>query len=87
MERTALRGRLKELIARHAANGIVADEIADDEVLTGGERIDLESLMMLNLLFSIEEEFELDLTDQQITREVFHDVGSLTAFVAVATVR
>jgi 3-hydroxyacyl-[acyl-carrier-protein] dehydratase len=54
--------------------------IADDMPFFGGD-VDLDSLDMLLLVTSIEKEFGIRIPSQDVGKEVFQNVGSLTAYI------
>jgi 3-hydroxyacyl-[acyl-carrier-protein] dehydratase len=75
---TAIRERLKAIIRRDLKLGDI--EIADDMVFFN-ESSDLDSLDMLLLVTSVEREFGFKIPSQEVGREVFHSVDTLSRYI------
>ncbi|MEM1355742.1 MAG: phosphopantetheine-binding protein [Planctomycetota bacterium] len=71
--------QLKSIIRRDLNLG--QDETIDDEMpLVGGE-MDLDSLDVLMLVTSVEKQFKVKISNQNLGREAFETVGTLAAFI------
>lgn len=82
----AIKDEVKQIVLEHLRSIDCCPEcLADDEKLIDGNRISLDSLDVLNLLFRLESSFDLDLTSISISRDCFENVASLTRFVSQAT--
>ena len=55
-------------------------DIADDEVLFGGG-MGLDSIGVLQIVFGLEREFEIEVTDDELRVELFDSMATLTEYV------
>jgi len=75
-----VRSRLAALVASQAHPPSTADTITDDTALLGGG-LDLDSLSLLDLVVSIEEQFDVKVAAADVTPEHFGTFGALAAYV------
>jgi acyl carrier protein len=71
---------VKQVIVRALDLAVPAEEIGDDEVLFG-VGLGADSLAALQILFALEEEFDLRVEDEELRVELFESVRSLTEYV------
>ncbi len=72
--------RVKQTIVRALELQIAPEEIPDDEVLFG-EGLGLDSIATLEIIFALEEEFALEVEDDDLQVELFASVASLVEYV------
>lgn len=75
-----LRARLAALVASLAPASSPAESITDDTVLLDGG-IDLDSLSLLDLVVSIDDELGVQVASADVTPEHFATFGRLVAYV------
>ena len=69
--------RVKEIIAEVSQLGITAAEVGDEpNVVT---RLGLQSTQILEIMVELENEFNVEFEDTEITEELWSSVGTLTA--------
>lgn len=71
--------QLKAIIRRDLNLG-AGEDIADDMPLVGGE-MDLDSLDVLMLVTSVEKQFKVKISNQNLGKEAFETVGTLARFI------
>ena len=80
-ETATLRQDLKRLIVESLRlEGLTTDKIGDDTPLFG-EELGLDSVDALELVVALEKEFGIKIKSQEIGREVFSSVSSLSQFI------
>lgn len=79
MELVAVKERLRDLVAESldAAGRDPIDGISDDEALPGI----LDSVVLSMLLASVEDEWDIELLDEEIEPEILESLSSLASFV------
>ena len=84
-ESPAIRSRIKHLLvnALHL-EGLAPSDIADDAPLFG-EGLGLDSVDALELVVALEKEFGIKIKSQELGREVFSSVSSLSQFITGRT--
>lgn len=85
MQDVATPDRIKRLIVESLhLEGIAPDMIADDAPLFG-EGLGLDSVDALELVVALEKEFGIRIKSQEIGREVFSSVATLSQFIEART--
>jgi acyl carrier protein len=77
----ALRQRLKELIIESLLLKNVTPESIEDDAPLFVEGLGLDSVDALELVVALENEFGIQIEDEEIGREVFASVSALAEFV------
>jgi acyl carrier protein len=72
--------RVKQTIVQALKLDLEIDEIADDEVLFG-DGLDADSMAVLEIVFAIEEEFDIRVEDEELRVELFDSVRTLVEYV------
>lgn len=72
--------RVKEVIVRALGLQVTPDEIPDDETIFGGG-IGADSTATLEIIFAVEEEFGIEVDDEDLRVELFNSVHTLTDYV------
>ena len=72
--------RVKGAIAAALELEVEADQIADDEVLFGGGMA-LDSIASLEIIASLEKEFNIEVPDEDLVPELFDSVATLAEYV------
>ena len=72
--------RVKQTIVRALELQVDPEDIADDEVLFG-EGLGLDSTATLEIVFALEEEFSIEVDDDDLQVELFSSVSSLVEYV------
>ena len=80
MDRKRLEHRIKEKIVKALELDIEPSDIPDDEVLFGGE-LGLDSISMLEILIAIEEEFEIEIEEENFRVEEFTSMRQLAEYI------
>jgi len=80
MERTELKGKVKELIVRRLKLEIDPKSIADSDPLFG-EGLGLDSIDALELVLGLEQEFGIKVADEEVGIKAFKSVDSLADFI------
>ena len=75
-----IRRRVKEVIVRALDLQVDPEEIPDDEVIFAGG-IGADSTATLEVIFAIEEEFGIEVDDEDLRVELFDSVGTLAEYV------
>ncbi|MDP6700527.1 MAG: phosphopantetheine-binding protein [Candidatus Latescibacteria bacterium] len=73
--------KVKELVIRVLQVEVDPAEIAEDEPLFG-DGLGADSMVALELVAAIEEEFAIDVTDAELRVELFESVAALADYVA-----
>ena len=77
--------RIKRLIVHSLNLDGVRPETIDDDAPLFGEGLGLDSVDALELVVALEKEFGIKIKSQEIGREVFSSVSSLSQFIAGRT--
>lgn len=72
--------RVKNVIVKALNLEIDPGEIGDDDILFGGE-MGLNSMAMIELVVGIEEEFNIEVSDEDLRPEVFESVNTIARYV------
>ena len=80
MDRRRLEHRIKEKIVKALELDIEPSEIPDDEMLFGGE-LGLDSISVLEVLVAIEEEFEIEIEEEDFRIEEFSSIRQLAEYI------
>ena len=72
--------RVKKIIVKSLKLEIDPHEIADDESLFEG--IGADSIAALEIIFAIEEEFGIDVDDEDLRVELFDSVSAMSRYIA-----
>lgn len=72
--------RVKEVIVKALDLRVEPEEIPDDETIFGGG-IGADSTATLEIVFAVEEEFGIEVEDEDLRVELFDSVRSLTEYV------
>lgn len=84
-ERIAISDRIKRLIVDSLhLEGMKPDMIQDEEPLFG-EGLGLDSVDALELVVALEKEFGIKIKSQELGREVFSSVSTLSHFIEART--
>lgn len=75
-----IKNELKELVVESLELDIDPNDIEDTESLFGGY-LGLDSVGTLTLTTAIEDEFDLEIEDEDLTAELFASVNSLAEYI------
>ena len=75
-----LKIQIKQVIVRALNLEIDPEEIGDSDVLFGGE-MGLNSMAMVELVVGIEDEFDLEISDEDLSAEVFKSVQTIEDYI------
>ena len=75
-----LKIQIKQTIVRALNLEIAPEEIGDSDVLFGGE-MGLNSMAMVELVVGIEDEFDLEISDEDLSAEVFKSVQTIEDYI------
>lgn len=75
-----LKKRIKQTIVQALRLEIDPEEIGDSDVLFGGE-MGLNSMAMIELVVALEEEFDLEVSDEDLRAEVFKSVQTIADYI------
>ena len=76
----SIRRGVKEVIVKALDLRVDPEEIPDDEVIFGGG-IGADSTAALEIVFAIEEAFDIEVDDEELRVDLFNSVNSLSAYV------
>tara|TARA_Y100000588_G_scaffold146595_1_gene160428 strand:+ start:759 stop:1070 length:312 start_codon:yes stop_codon:yes gene_type:complete len=74
--------RVKRIIVQALQLDIAPDAIDEDELLFGAG-LGAESVAALEVVFALEEEFGIEVDDEELQIELFDSVRAITAYVAL----
>ncbi len=75
-----IRRRVKEVIVKALDLRVDPEEIPDDEVIFGGG-MGADSTAALEVVFAIEEAFDIEVDDEELRVDLFNSVNSLSDYV------
>ena len=75
-----IRRRVKEVIVKALDLRVDPEEIPDDEVIFGGG-MGADSTAALEIVFGVEEAFDIEVDDEELRVDLFDSVSSLTAYI------
>ncbi len=84
-EVSAIPSRIKRLIVDSLHLEGMRPEMIEDEAPLFGEGLGLDSVDALELVVALEKEFGIKIKSQEIGREVFSSVSSLSEFIEART--
>jgi acyl carrier protein len=84
-EVAAIQDRIKRLIVESLNLEGMRPEMIDDQVPLFGDGLGLDSVDALELVVALEKEFGIKIKSQEIGREVFSSVSTLSEFIAGRT--
>ncbi|HSS75775.1 MAG TPA: phosphopantetheine-binding protein [Thermoanaerobaculia bacterium] len=84
-EVAAIQDRIKRLIVESLNLEGMKPEMIDDQVPLFGDGLGLDSVDALELVVALEKEFGIKIKSQEIGREVFSSVSTLSEFIAGRT--
>jgi acyl carrier protein len=80
MDRQALRGEVKELLATGLRLQVAPDDIEDDAPIFG-DALGLDSIDALELVVLVEERFHVSIPDEEVGKRAFGSVNALVDFI------
>ncbi len=84
-EASAIPSRIKRLIVDSLHLEGMKPEMIEDEAPLFGEGLGLDSVDALELVVALEKEFGIKIKSQELGREVFSSVSSLSQFIEART--
>jgi acyl carrier protein len=84
-ETSAIPSRIKRLIVDSLHLEGMRPEMIEDEAPLFGEGLGLDSVDALELVVALEKEFGIKIKSQELGREVFSSVSSLSQFIETRT--
>jgi acyl carrier protein len=84
-EVAAIQDRIKRLIVESLNLEGMKPEMIDDQAPLFGDGLGLDSVDALELVVALEKEFGIKIKSQEIGREVFSSVSTLSEFIAGRT--
>lgn len=79
-----MQDQIKQILTQNGRLAVPVENLADDADLFAAG---LNSLAIVNVLMSIEEEFDIELPDELLSRRTFASIASITRVVAELTER
>ena len=76
----SISGRVKRTVIQSLELQLSEADIADDEVLFGGG-MGLDSIGVLQIVFGLEREFGIEVTDDELRVELFDSIETVTEYV------
>lgn len=83
MDKDRLEHRIKERVVEALELDIEPSDISADEVLFGGE-LGLDSMSMLEILVALEEDFEIEIEEEDFRVEEFSSIRQLAEYIGRA---
>ena len=80
IDETSIKQQVKQTIVQALRLDVDPDEIPDDEALFG-EGLDADSVATLEIVFALEQEFGIEVEDEELRVELFDSVNSLVTYV------
>ncbi len=75
--------RVKQVIIRTLSLEVDAEEIDDDDALFGGG-LGLNSMATIEIIVGLEEEFDIEVPDEELRVELFDSVQTMADYVRTA---
>lgn len=75
-----IRDRVKKAVVEGLELSMAPEELADDEALFAD--LGADSTAVLEIVVALEEEFGIEVADEDLTEELMASIGSLTAYIA-----
>jgi acyl carrier protein len=79
-DETSIKQQVKRTVVKALQLEVDPDEIPDDEALFG-EGLDADSIASLEIVFALEQEFDIEVEDEELRVELFASVQSLVTYV------
>ncbi|MBT3274719.1 MAG: acyl carrier protein [Spirochaetales bacterium] len=79
-DEASIKQQVKQTIVKALQLEVDPDEIPDDEALFG-EGLDADSIATLEIVFALEQEFDIEVEDEELRVELFASVQSLVTYV------
>ena len=83
MDRKRIEHRIKEKIVKTLELDIEPSDIPDDEILFGGG-LGVDSVSMLEILVALEEEFKIEIEEEDFRVEEFSSIRQLAEYIGSA---
>ena len=81
-DREGIIRRIKEVLVRTLELEVAPEEIPDDEMLFGeGEHMGIDSIATLEVIVALEEEFGIEVEDDDLDAELFASVALMVDYV------
>jgi len=79
-----MQDQIRQILIQNGRLAVPIESLTDDADLFA---VGLDSLAIVNVLMSIEEQFDIELPDELLSRRTFASIGSITRVVAKLTER
>ena len=76
----SLKDKIKQIIVSKYMRNITPEQIQNDELLFGG-KLGLDSIFLLEIMISLEDEFDIVIADEDLRIELFLSVNSMAEYV------